>query len=85
MACDNRLACEAVSLYPEEASFDGISLALSRASLTGDVAITPGGFESKSDRYRIIIDGRVADTGPISVTPSEPIKVTGTDALRLAR
>lgn len=85
VACDNRLACEAVSFQPEEASFDGISLSLARAALTGDIGITLGGFETKSDRYRIMIDGRVADTGPILATPSEPIKVTGVDALRLAR
>ena len=85
VACDNRLACEAVSLQPELASFDGISLSLSRSSLSGDIAITLSGFETMSDRYRIMIDGRVADTGPILATPSEPIKVTGADALRLAR
>ena len=85
VACDNRLACEALSLQPEAASFDGISLSLSRASLTGDIAITLGGFETKSDRYRIMIDGRVADTGPILALPSEPIRVTGIDALRFAR
>lgn len=84
-ACDNRLACEAMPLEAGEANFDGVSLSIARASLTGDIAITLGGFETKSDRYRIIIDGRIADTGPILATPSEPIKVGGADALRLAR
>jgi hypothetical protein len=85
VACDNRLACEALSLQPEEASFDGISLSLTRAAMTGDIAITLAGFETKSDRYRILIDGRVADTGAINTAASAPITVTGTDALRLAR
>lgn len=84
-ACDNRLACKAVSMQPEEFAFGGVSLSLVRASMSGDITITLGGFETTSDRYRILIDGRVADTGPISYTASEPIKVTGTDALRLAR
>ena len=85
VACDNRLACEAIALQPGEAPFDGISLSLTRASLTGDITITLSGFESKSDRYRLLVDGRVADTGPINSAAPEPIKVTGTDALRLAR
>ena len=85
VACDNRLACEAMALQPEDAPFDGISLSLTRASMTGDVAITLGGFETKSDRYRILIDGRIADTGPINTAAPAPITVTGTDALRLAR
>ena len=85
VACDNRLACEAMALQPEVASFDGISLSLTRAAMTGDIAITLAGFETNSDRYRIMIDGRVADTGAINATASAPITVTGTDALRLAR
>jgi hypothetical protein len=85
VACDNRLACEAVSFQPEEASFDGISVSINRAAMTGDIAITLGGFETKSDRYRIVIDGRVVDTGPILATPSEPIIISGAGALRLSR
>jgi Protein of unknown function (DUF1176) len=85
VACDNRLACEALSMQPADRAFEGISLSLTRASLTGEIAIALGGLETKSDRYRLVIDGRVADTGPIDGTASEPIKVTGTDALRLAR
>lgn len=85
VACDNRLACEAVTLQPEEAAFDGPSLSLTRAAQTGDIAITLGRFETDSDRYRISIDGRVADTGPINKAAAEPIRVTGPDALRLAR
>jgi hypothetical protein len=84
-ACDNRLACEAVSMQPEETAFEGISLSLTRASSTGDIAITLSGFETKSDRYRIMIDGRVADTGPINFAASAPIAITGADALRLSR
>ena len=85
VACDNRLACEAVSLQPEKGSFDGLSLSLTRASMTGDIIITLDGFESQSDRYRIMIDNRVADTGAITNAGLGPISVIGTDALRLAR
>ncbi len=85
VACDNRLACEALSLQPEDAPSDGISLSLTRAAMTGDIVITLASFETKSDRYRIMIDGRVADTGAINNTASAPITITGTDALRLAR
>lgn len=85
VACDNRLACEAVSLQPEKGSFEGLSLSLTRASMTGDIIITLGGFESQSGRYRIMIDNRVFDTGAITNAGLEPISVTGTDALRLAR
>jgi Protein of unknown function (DUF1176) len=85
VACDNRLACEAIALQPELAPFDGISLLLTRAAMTGDIAITLSGFETKSDRYRVIIDGRIADTGAINADAAGPITVTGPDALRLAR
>ena len=85
VACDNRLACEAMALQPENAPFDRISLTLARASITGDIAITLASFDTKSDRYRIMIDGRVSDTGAIINTASAPITITGTDALRLAR
>ena len=85
VACDNRLACEALSLQPENAPFDGVSLSLTRAAMTGDIVITLASFETKSDRYRIMIDGRIADTGAINNTASAPITITGTDALRLAR
>ena len=85
VACDNRLACEAMALQPEDAPFESISLSLTRAAMTGDIAITLAGFETKSDRYRILIDGRNADTGAINTAASAPITVTGTDALRLAR
>jgi hypothetical protein len=84
-ACDNRLACEAISLQPQDGALDGIIMSLTRASQTGELTITLDGFESKSDRYRIIIDGRIADTGPILPATSAPIKVTGADALRLSR
>lgn len=85
VACDNQLACEAASMHPEIGDFEGISLSLNRSSQTGDIAIRLGGFEAKSDRYRIMIDGRVADTGQINAAASEPITVTGADALRLSR
>jgi Protein of unknown function (DUF1176) len=84
-ACDNRLACEAISMPPEETAFEGISVTLTRASSTGDIAITLSGFETKSDRYGILIDGRLADTGPINNAATAPITVTGADALRLSR
>lgn len=85
VACDNRLACEAMALQPEDAPFDGLSLSLTRAAMTGDIAVTLAGFETKSDRYRIMIDGRIADTGAINTSATAPITVTGVDALRLAR
>jgi hypothetical protein len=85
VACDNSLACETASMQAEDAAFEGISLSLTRESQTGDIAISLQGFETKSDRYRLLIDGRVADTGPVNTAAAEPIIVTGADALRLAR
>jgi hypothetical protein len=84
VACDNRLFCEAVALQPESEPNGELSLSLSRKSDSGDIVISLSGFETASDRYRIYIDGRFADSGPVSkADPS--IKVTGTDAIRLAR
>lgn len=84
VACDNRLWCEAVSLVPENASLEGISLLVRREG-NGGLTLYASGFQSKSDRYRMLIDGRIADTGPILPDADGSLKVTGKDALRLAR
>ncbi len=83
-ACDNRLNCEAVSLR-NDVPDDGLSISIVRNSVDGALSILLFGLESSSDRYRILIDGRVAHNGIVESSASEPIKIVGQDALRLVR
>lgn len=51
---------------------------------TDPLTIVMSGFISKADRYRVVVDGRVASTGTMQVG-SETFTVTGANAMRLAR
>jgi Protein of unknown function (DUF1176) len=85
VGCDNGLACQAVALMPDGPSDDALSLVITRqAGATAPLAIEMAGFTTKADRYRVVIDGRVAQTGNMQVS-SEAIRLSGADALRLAR
>ena len=85
VGCDNGLSCQAVALMPEGLPEGSLSIVVMRAEgATGAVSIEMSGAASKSDRFRILIDGKVADTGTVQVG-SETIKIAGTDAMKLAR
>ncbi len=83
VGCDNGLACQAVVLAGE---FDkSLAMAVTReAGTTAPLAIEMSGFETKADRYRIVIDGRVVQTGTMQVG-SEAIEIDGPGAVKLAR
>lgn len=83
--CDNGLACQAVALTKNGPSEDALSLVITRPSgALSPLSIEMSGFTTKADRFRIVIDGKVADTGNMQVG-SETIKVGGADAMKLAR
>lgn len=85
VGCDNGLACQAVALMPDGPADDALSLVITRpAGATAPLAIEMSGFTTKADRYRVVIDGRVAQTGNMQVG-SESIKLSGANATRLAR
>lgn len=85
VGCDNGLGCQAVALMPESLPEGSLLVVLTRAEgLNGAFVIEMSGFTTKADRFRIVIDGRVADTGTMQVG-SETIKVSGVDAMKLAR
>lgn len=85
VACDNTLSCEAVALQPESVPGDNLSLVVSREAQSGNVAITLIGEPSKSDRFRVYIDGRLAHNGTVPADEADSFKVSGPDAIRLAR
>lgn len=85
VACDNILSCEAVALEPESFPNGGLSLSVSRDAATGIAQISLSGFETKSDRYRIFIDGRFVDSGVMTEKATSTIAVTGPDAIKLSR
>lgn len=85
VGCDNGLACQTVALMPDGPDDDRLSLVIVRAAgASAPLEIEMSGFVSKADRYRVVIDGKVAQTGNMT-TGSETIKLTGPGALRLAR
>lgn len=85
IGCDNGLACQAVALMPESLPEGFLSIVVTRAEGTsGAFAVEMSGKTTKADRFRVVIDGKVADTGTIQVG-SETIKFAGADAMKLAR
>ncbi len=88
--CDNALSCEAVALMPQENFGHFESLTLQRSRVGGPaidgapLSIKLNGLKTDTDRYRIVIDGFVMDTGAIN-QENHAIEVTSRDAVRLAR
>lgn len=85
VGCDNGLACQAVSLLPEGETEGIASMVITRPSgATDPLTIEMSGFTSKADRFRAVVDGRVAATGTMQVG-SETVVLTGASAMKLAR
>jgi hypothetical protein len=83
--CDNVLRCEAVAMLPPDFPAGMLSVVVSRGTSRDDaLKINIFGFDSESDRYTLMVDGRLIDTGPIT-DDIAPISVVGKDALKLAR
>lgn len=85
VGCDNGLACQAVALMDDGPAEGALSMVVTRpAGATAPLKIAMSGFTAKSDRFRIVVDGRVADTGTMRVG-AEAIELSGTDAVKVAR
>jgi Protein of unknown function (DUF1176) len=82
--CDNSGNCEAVALLPINATDNYTTLKLSRSVGDEYFIIQIKGLSGKSDRYRLFIDGRLADTGPIDPN-SRTVNISNADALKVAR
>jgi len=86
VGCDNGGICQAVSLVPEnEGGFDDWDgpLTIMRTADLDDilkihVLFTPNGI----DRYRMIVDGKLVDTGRV-VEGDYPIEIVGADAKKV--
>ena len=61
------------------------SIIVKRDSSTGDVEVVLTVPDTQSDRYRLLVDGRVADTGTIPAGSDKTITLAGKESLRLAR
>lgn len=86
VGCDNGYACEAVAMLPVNMPDNyRLSLVMHRPAAGNDgMKITISGVDSKSDRYRLFVDRKLVDTGPINVN-DESINIVGKDALKVAR
>lgn len=83
-ACDNSLACEAVSMAPDGDLADKTWVRIARDSGVDNVSVKIGLSEPKGDRYRLLIDGRLVDSGTLS-KGEWAIEAQPQNALRLAR
>lgn len=85
IGCDNGLACQAVALQHSADYTDFLSFVVARAAdIDAPLKITAFGPNSKADKFRILIDGRLIISG--KVTPGETsASIEGADSIKLAR
>lgn len=85
VGCDNMLRCEAVSLPTDAPGPGQLQLAVSReGGRTGALTLSLAGFAGGSDRYRLIIDRKLIDTGAIAVG-ADKVEIVGADAVKVAK
>lgn len=89
VGCDNGGICRAVSLLPEErgTSLDDLHgpVSIIRTAGPDDILrIRATVHADNIDRYRMLVDGRLVDTGPI-VQGDYPIEIVGKDARKVAQ
>jgi Protein of unknown function (DUF1176) len=83
--CDNSRSCQALPLGNPDGSGNQMPLVLTRSGdSAGAITIGIADADTKSDRYRLLIDNRVVDTGPI-LAGEVQVQIRGKDAVRLAR
>lgn len=83
--CDNGLACQAVALMPESMPEDSLSVVVKRGeAVNAPIALELSGAATKSDRYRILVNGRTAISGRTE-RDSDFISLNGAEALKLTR
>jgi hypothetical protein len=88
VGCDNIGNCEAISLLADDdsAGFDdwGGPISIIRTAGNDDIFKIRVLFDGKGfDRYKMIVDGQLVDTGPI-VQGDYPIEIVGEDAKKVA-
>lgn len=88
VGCDNGGICRAVSLVPEELGtpFDDVHgpISIIRTAGSDDILRIRATVHTENiDRYRMLVDGRLVDTGPI-VPGDYPIEIVGEDARKVA-
>ncbi|MEH6790218.1 DUF1176 domain-containing protein [Parasphingorhabdus sp.] len=87
VGCDNGGICRAVSLIPEETGtpFDDLHGPISIIRTAGSdemLRIRAAVPAENIDRYRMFVDGRLVDTGPV-VEGDYPIEIVGADARKV--
>ncbi len=88
VGCDNGGDCQAVSLVPEQGGVgfndrDGPVTIVRTAGMDDKLKVRIL-FQSKDiDRYKMTVDGKLVDTGPI-VEGDYPIEIVGEDAKKVA-
>jgi hypothetical protein len=88
--CDNALTCEAVALTAAQNSSNYQSLLIQRSRNAlqkedpGQLKVVMRGLNTAADRYRVIIDDKIVDTGAINQR-QHSITVSAADAKRLTQ
>ena len=85
VGCDNVGMCQSVPLSAPDAAGQAMALTLSRAAgAAGAISISISAADSHSDRYQLLVDDRVVDTGPL-MPDAAPVKIGGKEALRIVQ
>lgn len=85
VGCDNGLSCQAVALKPDGPWDDGLSIVFTRkAGVQALPVVEISGFPAKLGRYRLLVDGKVAETGALQ-TGTETITLKDAAAVKVAR
>ena len=88
VGCDNGGVCQAVSLLPETGEVGGNGwggpITMFRTGDKQDILKIRVSVEMNDiDRYRMIVDGMLVDTGPVNMG-DDPIEIVGQDARKVA-
>jgi hypothetical protein len=85
VGCDNGQSCQALPLGIADGSGNPLPLKVTRdGDAAGAISIDIADADTKSDRYRLMVDKRVIDTGPI-LAGEVQVQIRGKDAVRVAR
>lgn len=85
VGCDNGLSCQAVALKPDGPWDDGLSVVVTRkAGLQAQPIVEISGFPAKLGRFRLLVDGKVTETGSLQ-TGAESITLKDATAVKVAR
>ncbi len=85
VGCDNMLRCEAVSLPKDVQEPGQLQMTILRdGGRSGELKLLLTGFGTGPDRYRLVVDRKLVDTGAI-IAGADKVEIAGPDAVKVAK